>query len=178
MSGADPHSPEAIRLAVLRDAAKAARPAPWILLSLAILGARLAVGRLLGDPLHEQLRDLLSGSVVAAAPIWFWLKNRQRAQYVRTLSTADDFVDYYRAQKQEEVGNLRRILWLLALMVVLFVPLALLMPVLAGPLPPSSLWTVGLAGLALWLAFVVWAVVRLRRAAGILATLAADPTRH
>jgi hypothetical protein len=183
MSGDDPHSPaqaEAIRLAVLRDAARGAGPAPWILLSAGILGARLGFGRLLGDSWREQLRGLLGAGVVAAVPIWFWLKNRQRARYVRTLSTADDFVDYYRAQKQEEVGNLRRLLWLLVLMVLLFVPLALLLPRLTGPLPPAPLppWIVGLACLALWLVFVVWAAVRMRRAARILAALAADPARR
>jgi hypothetical protein len=180
---ADPHSPapaEAIRFEVLRDAAAGARLAPAILLSLGIFGVRLGVGHLLGDPVPVQLGDLFVSAAVAATPMWFWLKNRQRARYVGTLATADDFVDYYRAQKQEEIGSLRRILWLLALLVMLFVPLALLLPRLIGPLPrsPLPLWTVGLAGLALWIAFVVWAVVRMRRAGRILAALVDEATRR
>lgn len=156
-----------IRREVERRAAASRRMWPWLVLSLAVLATLVGARRGLGG--HVGAGDLVAALVVASGPSWAGWKNRQRARYLATLSTPEEFLDYYRAQKQEEANDAQRLLWLLIFPLVLFVlPVTLLLPRLGHvPLDGRLLAAVGLAVVAL----VVSLVRRMRQARRVLASL-------
>jgi hypothetical protein len=143
---------------------------PWLLVSLALLAALVGARRFVGG--HVGAVDLVAAIVIAGGPLFAGWKNRQRAQYLATLTTPEEFLDYYRAQKQEEARDAQRLLWLLLLPLVLFVlPIALMLHRL-GQLPlDARLWTAMAAIGVVIVALVAWLVRRVRNARRILATL-------
>jgi Flp pilus assembly protein TadB len=156
-----------IRRAVERRAAASRRLLPWLLLSLALFATLVGARRGLGG--HLGAIDLAAALVIASGPLWAGYKSRQRARYLATLSTPEEFLDYYRAQQQEEASDAQRLLWLLLLPLGLFVlPVTLLLPRLGhGGRNLRLLAAVALVVVAL----VVWLVRRIRRARRVLATL-------
>ena len=160
-------SPEDVRRQVERDAAANRRLGPWLLSSLGFLAALLAAKRALGGAIGAV--DVAIALVMASGPLLAGWKSRQRAAYVATLTTPEEFLDYYRAQKQEEASNARRLLWLLLLpMIFVVLPLSIVMPMQGFGAPKWS-------GVALLVpivgALAVWLVRRMRRARRILAAL-------
>ena len=166
--------PDDIRREIERGAA-GGRMTPWLLTSLALLATLVGARRLAGG--HVGTADLVAAIVIAGGPLFAGWKNRQRAQYLATLTTPEEFLDYYRAQKQEEARDAQRLLWLLVLPLVLFVlPIALMLHRL-GQLPlDARLWTALAAMAVVIVVLVAWLVRRIRKARRLLTTLNSPST--
>ena len=166
-----PRLPDDLRREIERGA-RGGRMTPWLLASLALVAALVGARRFAGG--HLGGVDLAAALVIGGGPLFAGWKSRQRAHYLATLTTPEEFLDYYRAQKQEEARDAQRLLWLLLLPLGLFVLPILFMLRRLGQLPLDARLVA--AALVVVVALVAWLVRRIRHARRALAALTTHST--